>query len=68
MILVGMTETQTFEDKCRVAARHYYVKTHAPGIFVALIEEKWHTRDEFSVLRAQAIEQAGLLFDELEPK
>lgn len=56
----------TFEDKCRVAARHYYVKTHAPGILAALIGGPG-PRD-LTQLRAAAIEQAGLLFDELEPK
>lgn len=62
-----MTETQTFEDKCRVAARHYYVKTHAPTILAALIGGPGYAT-EFEKLRFRAIEQAGLLFDELEPK
>lgn len=60
-------QNQSFTDKHRVAARHYYVKTHAPAIFVALLAG-YGVGDDAAKLRAQAIEQAGLLFDELEPK
>lgn len=56
-----------FEDKCRVAARHYYVKTHAPTLFAGMLSNSAETGG-IDALRAQAIEQAGLLFDELEPK
>jgi hypothetical protein len=63
-----MTETQTFEDKCRYAARHLYVKMHAPGILAALMNSSEYSSSTLVELRMTAIEQAGLLFDELEPK
>lgn len=75
-----MTETESVADKYRAASRLYYVKTHAPGILAALICQPLVVSEQMrqlgmmpaqhslAQLRAQAIEQAGLLFDELEPK
>ncbi len=63
--LIEEAERKRVADERRAVERAYYVRRHAPTILAGLLTRQHLWLNE---ARSMAITEAGLLFDETEPK